>query len=777
MVAQSTSRIKGDVGEKNKHDSAELHVSGEAIYTDDIPEPRGCLHGYILKSPHAHAIIKNIDISACHIPGVHLVLTANDIPGSNDIAPVFGGDPLFAETHIEFSGQSLLAVAAETLEIAYEAAHKAIIEYEILPPVLTTKQSMEKASFVGDPYTMERGDSTKALCQSQNILSRQMHIGGQDHFYLEGQIALAIPEENGSILCWSSTQHPSEMQHLIAKVLGQAENTVTVNVRRMGGGFGGKESQSSWAACIASLMAHKSKRAVKIRFDRDDDMIMTGKRHAFDVDYTVGFNDDGLIQAIEIEHAVRCGMSADLSNAIADRAMFHSDNAYYLNNAKITSYRCKTNTVSDTAFRGFGGPQGMVIIENILDDIAFKLGKDPFEVRMINLYDAQNALSDRSTTHYGMDVEDNILHDLLPELAKNCNYHKRLKEIKTFNDKSPLLKRGIALSPVKFGISFTLTMLNQAGALIHIYKDGSIHLNHGGTEMGQGLHTKISQVVAHEFQVDLTHVRIMATATDKIPNTSATAASSGTDLNGKAAQAAAQTLKKRLVTFASQYYQTPIDDIHFHNNQIHIGTQKFSFKHFISLAYENRISLSSTGFYKTPKIHWNKEDAKGRPFLYFAYGASATEVIIDTLTGEYNILRSDILHDVGSSLNPAIDIGQIEGGYIQGTGWLTSEELCWDEKGNLKTHAPSTYKIPTARDIPDIFNVELYQNSNREDTIHKSKAVGEPPLMHGISSFLAIRHAIASVKSYQIPPKLNTPATPEEVLRTLTALKETTDAS
>jgi xanthine dehydrogenase large subunit len=757
-------RIKGGIGDSLPHDSAELHVTGAATYTDDILEPAGCLHAYILKSPHAHAHIKKIDISACYIPGVHAVLTAEDIPGVNDVAPVFAGDRLFAVKTVLFAGQSVLAVAAESIEIARQAAMKAIVEYEELPAILNVHEALKKKKFVGEPYVMQRGDCDSAIANAEQRLSGALDIGGQNHFYLEGQIALATPLENGEMHCWSSTQHPSEVQHLIAKVLGIAEHNVTVEVRRMGGGFGGKESKASLIACAAALLARKTGRPVKLRLDRDDDMIMTGNRHDLHASYEVGFNDDGVIEGIDITHLINCGMSADLSNAIADRAMFHSDNAYYLKNARITSYRCFTHKVSNTAFRGFGGPQGMLFIEYIIDDIARTLGKDPLTVRKVNLYDPQGKTSKRCMTPYYMKVEDSITDKIFSQLEKTGSYAKRVKEIKAFNAKNKILKKGIALTPVKFGISFTLTLLNQAGALIHVYKDGSIHLNHGGAEMGQGLYTKVAQVVADEFKVGVDRVKITAASTGKVPNTSATAASSGSDLNGRAAQAAARTIKQRLVDFAAGHFKVKKAAIVFKKDGIHIGRKVLSLKELVQLAYANRISLSSTGFYKTPDIHWDRKAAKGRPFFYFSYGAALSEVIVDTLTGEYSVLRCDILHDVGRSINPAIDIGQIEGAFVQGAGWLTSEELWWDAKGIMKTHAPSTYKIPTGRDMPKDFRVQLFDGENQEDTIYRSKAVGEPPLMLGISVFLAIKDAIASVKKQ---PHLNAPATPEEVLKAL----------
>ncbi len=753
-------------GKARPHESAPLHVTGTAVYTDDIVAPAGCLHAYVLKSPHAHAKVLSIDISACYIPGVHAVMTAKDIPGVNEVAPVFTGDPVFAEGEVLYAGQSVLAVAAESIDIARRAAHLAKVEYESLPAILDVHEALKQQKFVGDPYVMKTGDAAAALKSAPHRISGTLDIGGQDHFYLEGQIALATPHENGEVHCWSSTQHPSEVQHLIAKVLAIPDHLVTVEVRRMGGGFGGKESQASLIACVAALLARKTGRAVKFRLDRDDDMIMTGKRHGFHIKYDVGFDAQGRIQAMDMLQLVDCGMSPDLSNAIADRAMFHADNCYYLPHAVVTSYRCFTHKVSNTAFRGFGGPQGMLAIEYVIDDIARHLALAPDAVRRANFYDAMHARKDRAVTHYGMDVEDCIIADIFDRLEKSSAYKSRVAGIEKFNAENPVLKRGIAMTPVKFGISFTLTMLNQAGALVHVYKDGSVQLNHGGTEMGQGLHTKVSQIVADVFGIPFDRVRITATNTSKVPNTSATAASSGTDLNGKAAEAAAHTIRGRLAEFAAQQTgDVPPQDVKFADGMVTAGSKSWLFRELVNLAYMNRISLSANGFYKTPKIFWDRAAAKGRPFFYFAYGAAVSEVVVDTLTGEYKNLRTDILHDVGRSINPAIDIGQIEGGFVQGAGWLTSEELWWDAKGILKTHAPSTYKIPTGRDIPPDFRTALYDGENIEDTVYKSKAVGEPPLMLGISVFLALRDAVARAG---VPmPKLSAPATPEAVLRAL----------
>jgi xanthine dehydrogenase large subunit len=556
---------------------------------------------------------------------------------------------------------------------------------------------------------------------------------------------------------------------MVALVLSVPNNAVTVECRRMGGAFGGKETQGNLFACIAALVAKKTGRAAKIRPDRDDDMVITGKRHDFVADYDVGFDEQGRIQAVDITYAARCGWSADLSGPVTDRALFHADNCYFYDNVQLRSLPLKTNTVSNTAFRGFGGPQGMVAGERLIEEIAYALGKDPLEVRKANFYGE----APRDLTPYHQAVEDNVIGEIVEELERSADYRGRRQAIREQNAKSRVIKRGLALTPVKFGISFTATQYNQAGALVHVYTDGSIHLNHGGTEMGQGLYTKVAQVVAEEFQIDLDQVKITATTTGKVPNTSATAASSGSDLNGKAAQAAARTIKARLVEFAAGHWGVPEAQIEFLPGRVRVGNQEILFRELVWQAYLARVSLSSTGFYKTPKIHWDRASGRGRPFYYFAYGAAASEVAIDTLTGEYKVERVDILHEVGHSLNPALDIGQIEGGFVQGMGWLTTEELWWDAEGRLRTHAPSTYKIPACSDRPRIFNVRLLENvENREDTIFKSKAVGEPPLMLAISVLHALSDAIASTQDYRLCPRLDPPATPEKVLTTIERLKE-----
>ena len=751
------------------HDSAVKHVTGQAVYVDDILEPVGLLHVYFGTSDCAHGRIRRMDLSKVEsYPGVEAVLTAAEIPGLNDISPMHTLDEeILCGGEIQFHGQVLFAVAAIDRETARRAARLAEIDVEALPAVLDIEDALEKKSWVDAPHEMKRGDAAGAIASAEHRLRGEIRTGGQDHFYLEGQAAMSIPQEDGDLLIHSSCQHPSELQHLAAQALGRADNAITVEVRRMGGAFGGKETQAAQWAVITALVADRTGKPARIRLDRDDDMVSTGKRHDFLIRYDVGFDSGGRIEGIELELAARCGMAADLSGPISDRAMFHCDNSYYLPNVRIRSYRCRTNTVSNTALRGFGGPQGMMGIERVVDAIAAELGMDPLDVRRANLYGTE----DRNVTPYHMTIEDNVMPELLADLAERSDYSARRDAIEAHNREKPLLRRGIALTPVKFGISFTTTFLNQAGALVHVYKDGSIHLNHGGTEMGQGLFIKVAQVVAEAFRVSLDRVKISATNTGKVPNTSATAASSGSDMNGMAALDAVEKIKRRLVEFAAGVYGVEPDDVTFDYEQVGIGKESRSFPEFIMEAYLARVPLSATGFYRTPKIHYDRKTASGRPFLYFAYGAAVSEVEVDTLTGEHRILRADLLHDVGRSLNPAIDRGQIEGGFVQGAGWLTSEELWWDDEGALRTHAPSTYKIPTGGDLPDIFNVEIWERGrNAEATIHRSKAVGEPPLMLAISVHSAICHAIAGTSDGRKSPPLDAPATPERVLTCIRGL-------
>jgi xanthine dehydrogenase large subunit len=698
------------------------------------------------------------------VPGVVTVVTAADVPGENNYGSAVHDDPIFAPGLVEYAGAPLFAVAAESYTTARKAARRALVDYEPLPAILDIRAALAAGATVLPSQRLVRGRPLEALEGAPHRLRGTVHVGGQDHFYLEGQIAIAAPQEDGAMLIQSSTQHPSEVQQIVAHALAKHANQITVQCRRMGGGFGGKETQPALIAAAAAVLAYKTGRPVKLRLDRDTDMLMTGKRHDFLADYEVGFDASGRIVAMTVMLASRCGYSADLSGPVNDRAMMHIDNAYFLENVEIISHRCKTHTVSNTAFRGFGGPQGMVVIEQIIDSIARTLGMDPLEVRRRNFY----GTADRNVTHYGQQIEDNIIHSIVDRLVETSDYHERRKRVAQWNEARPLVRRGIALTPVKFGISFTATMFNQAGALIHVYTDGTVLLNHGGTEMGQGLFTKVAQVVARELGLPLAAIRVSTTDTSKVPNTSASAASASADLNGKAAQAAAQTIRGRLMKFASEKFAVPESEINFGDGQVFIGQRQLAFAELVQQAYRARISLSSTGFYRTPKIEYDKSTLRGRPFFYFAYGAAVSEVAVDTLTGETQLLRVDILHDAGSSLNPAIDLGQIEGGFLQGVGWLTSEELWWNTQGELRTHAPSTYKIPTARDWPAQWQVKMLEgHANAEETIYRSKAVGEPPLMLAISTLLAIRDAIAGRGPTPQLPNLVAPATPEAVLRCL----------
>ncbi|MEH6570178.1 MAG: xanthine dehydrogenase molybdopterin binding subunit [Halioglobus sp.] len=763
LTAGSPSTVNGASGKSVRHESAHKHVSGEAVYIDDMPAPINTLHAYVGLSQVARGKILRMDLNKVRAaPGVIEVLTLADVPGHKDIGPVFPGDPLMVEEQVEFWGQVLFAVAATSYEAARKAARLAIVEYEVQDADISIEQGLESESFVRPSHAQQRGDVVSALADAPNTLSGEMQIGGQEQMYLEGQASLCVPQEDGGMLVYTSTQNPSEGQKLVAEVLDIPLNLVTVDMRRMGGGFGGKETNANQWACLAALLARKTGRAVKIRLARADDMSATGKRHHFLIRYQVGFDSQGKLLGLDMDLSGGCGISPDLSDAIVDRAMFHSDNAYFLPTAHIKGHRVKTNTVSNTAFRGFGGPQGMVAIENIMDNIARVVGKDPLEVRKLNFYTEDG---NRNTTHYGQTIEQHIIEPLVARLEHTSDYQRRREELTAFNRDSKILKKGLALTPVKFGISFTVQHLNQAGALVHVYTDGSIQLNHGGTEMGQGLYTKVAQIVASEFHVDIDTVLCTSTRTDKVPNTSPTAASSGTDLNGMAARDAVNKIKKRMISFAAEHFEISPDEVVFGNSRVTCGKQDMSFAEFAQLNYMNRVSLSATGYYKTPKIHYDRETATGRPFFYYAYGAAVSEVIIDSLTGEYKVTRVDICHDVGQSINPVIDIGQVEGAFIQGMGWLTTEELVWGEDGRLQTVNPASYKIPAIGDTPTQFNVELLPDSpNVEATIFHSKAVGEPPLMLGISVWSALRDAVASIGGYQTSPSLDTPATPERVL-------------
>ena len=744
------------------HDSARLHVTGAARYVDDLPVPAGTLHLAFGMSGVAHGRIVAMDLDAVRTaPGVVAVLTAADLPFANDVSPVAHDEPLLAADAVQYLGQPLFLVVAETHLAARKAARLGRAEIAADPPLLEIDAALAADSrFESGPITWQKGDTARALASADRVIEGSIAFGGQEHFYLEGQAALALPAEDGMVI-HSSTQHPTEIQHKVAEALGLPMNAVQVVMRRMGGGFGGKESQGNALAVACAVAARATGKPCKMRYDRDDDMMITGKRHDGRIDYRVALDGAGRITGVDFRQLMRCGWAQDLSLAVADRAMLHADNAYDIPAMRIENHRLKTNTQSATAFRGFGGPQGMLGIERVMDHVAHATGRDPVELRRAQFYPEMGSQSP-GITPYGMPVEDFILGALVDRLSDSADYAGRRKAVADWNAAHRTLKKGLALTPVKFGISFTLTHLNQAGALVHVYQDGSIHLNHGGTEMGQGLHRKVAQVAAAAFGVDPDRVRITATDTGKVPNTSATAASSGADLNGMAVKAACDTIRDRITELLAQEHQSEPRRVHFAGGKVFVGDAEISFAEAVDRAWRARVSLSATGFYATPKITWDRLKGHGRPFYYFAYGAALTEVAVDTLTGENRILAAHILHDCGQSLNPALDIGQIEGGYVQGAGWLTTEELVWDDTGRLRTHAPSTYKIPACSDRPRVFEVALWDGENREETIYRSKAVGEPPFMLGISAFLALSDACAACGPNY--PALDAPATPERVL-------------
>ena len=759
------------VGSSAPHESASAQVSGAAPYIDDLPEVRGTLHAAPILSSVAHGKILGLNTAAAlALPGVSAIVLESDVPGDPMLAAFAGDEPVFATDTVQHIGQVIGLVVADSAMLARRAARLVKVTIDPLPAVLNVRDALAAQSYVLPPVTVKRGDAALALARAPHTLSGTLEVGGQEHFYLEGQIAYALPQEQNQWLIYSSTQHPGEVQHWVAHALGLDNHAVRVECRRLGGGFGGKETQASHLAVWAAVAATKVKRPVKLRLDRDDDFLITGKRHPFSYDYTAGFDATGRLCGLQLMMAAHCGFSADLSGPVADRAIFHADNAYYLQDVAITSYRCKLNTQSHTAFRGFGGPQGMIVTEVILGDIARHLGLDALAVRLRNLYgdeptDAQT-VARRDTTHYGMQVEGNILQPILSKLEQSAQYQQRLEAISLWNARHSTLQRGIAITPVKFGISFTATLFNQAGALVHVYLDGSVQVNHGGVEMGQGLNTKVAQIVADELGVPLHKVLATASDTSKIPNASATAASAGTDLNGRAAQFAARHVRDNLAAFVGGLDGVGAGAVTFQAGQVFTPKTTRNFDEVVKLAYANRIQLWSDGFYRTPKIHYNKTTLTGRPFFYFAYGAACTEVAIDTLTGESKVLRVDILHDVGRSINPGLDVGQIEGGFVQGMGWLTTEELVWNDAGLLTTHAPSTYKIPTAGDVPAHFKVALWDAPNTEDNVGGSKAVGEPPLMLAISVFEALRDAVARARG-DAHVVLSAPATPEQLLKAL----------
>jgi xanthine dehydrogenase large subunit len=793
------------MGKALPHDAAPLHVTGQARYIDDISFPANALHLAFGLSSVAHGEITGMDLSAVRAaPGVVVVLSAEDLPDMPDCSPSAHDEPLLAVGTVHYVGQPVFLVVAESHLAARKAARLGKISYRELSALLTVDDALAANSrFEQGPVVWAKGDAARAIEKAPRVVEGSFEVGGQEHFYLEGQVAAAVPQEGADMVVHSSTQHPTEVQHKVAHALHLPMSSVRVEVRRMGGGFGGKESQGNALAIACAVAARATGRPCRMRYDRDDDMVITGKRHDLRIKYRAGVDDEGRILGLEFTHLLRCGWSQDLSLPVADRAMLHSDNCYHLQHVRIESHRLKTNTCSATAYRGFGGPQGMVGIERVMDHVAFVVGREPLEVRKANFYRGMATpggasppgppedisgrrmkevdLTSRGaaapvgshdlpadgrvqTTPYHMPVEDFIGHELVAELERTSDYRARKAAISEWNAKSPMLKRGIALTPVKFGISFTLTWLNQAGALVHVYQDGSIALNHGGTEMGQGLFQKVAQVTASVFGVDTTLVKITATDTGKVPNTSATAASSGSDLNGMAAKVAAETIRGRLAEFIAEKHQVKPSTVKFVDGTVKVAGEVYDWARVVAWAYQARVSLSSTGYYATPKIIWDRVKGTGRPFFYFAYGAAVTEVVIDRLTGENRILRADLLHDTGTSLNPALDIGQVEGAYVQGAGWLTTEELVWDGKGRLATHAPSTYKIPACSDRPDVFNVALWGKPNWEDAVGKSKAVGEPPFMLGISALYALSDAIAACGDGSVYPALDAPATAERVL-------------
>ena len=779
LAARSNLADGASVGLALAHDSAARHVRGTAAYIDDLPEPAGTVHVAPGGAGAARGAIRSLDLEAVReCPGVLAVLTAADIPGANDCSPAFGDDPILAAGEVLFHGQVVFAVVAETRDAARHAVRLARIDVDSVAPRVTVDDGLADGAEVLAPYELRRGEPAPAIAAAAHRLEGRLRIGGQEHFYLEGQAALAVPGEDDEMRVHSSTQHPSEVQNLVAHMLGVPGAAVVCECRRMGGAFGGKESQAAQWACLAALAAHVTGRPAKVRLDRDDDMTMTGKRHDFRVDWRCGFDREGVLEGVDVELAGRCGYSADLSLGVNDRAMFHADNAYHYPAARIHSRRVRTDTVSNTAFRGFGGPQGTLFAERMMDAVAITLGLDPLVVRKRNLY-----APGRDVTPYGMRVDDHAVNRIVRRLERTSGYAARRRAIARFNagakragragraGRGATLRKGIALTPVKFGIAFTLKQLNQAGALVNVFTDGSVQVNHGGTEMGQGLYIKVAQVVAEELGVGIGRVRVTATRTDKVPNTAPTAASSGSDLNGMAARRAARTIRRRLAGLAARLFQVREADVAFRGGMVRVGERAIPFERLTQLAFTERVSLSSTGYYATPKITWDRDTASGRPFLYFAGGAACSEVTVDIETGEMRVDRVDILHDAGRSLNPAIDMGQIEGGFVQGMGWLTTEELVFGEDGRLLTHAPSTYKIPTCSDVPADFRVELYEpGRNREPTIHRSKAVGEPPLLLAISVFSAITDALASLAPGRVPP-LDAPATPEAILRAADAMR------
>jgi xanthine dehydrogenase large subunit len=751
------------------HESAHLHVTGSATFTDDMPELAGTLYAALIKSPVAHGelIGDGIDREAIlKEHGVVAVYTAKDIPGENNCGPIVHDDPFLAVGKVEFIGQVVAVVVAREMLYAREAAHKAKVMVKELPPILTIDEAMAAQSFVMPAKGITRGNASQAIANAPRKVKGSTETGQQEQFYMEGQITYAVPREDGQLTLYSSTQHPDGNQREAAAALNLSTNDVEVICRRMGGGFGGKEGNASIFSQSAALAAFKLQRPVKLRVNRDDDMMITGKRHDFRIDYEVGYDDEGRILGADITLLSRCGYSTDYSGPVNDRACLHIDNCYYIPNLKLISHRCKTNTQSATAFRGFGGPQGMFGIETIIEQIANDIGKDPLDVRMLNIYKDPAVSGNPATmvTQYGQTIADWVGDKVIDQVASEAKYRERRDSVNAFNKVNKRRKRGLALVPLKFGISFTATMLNQGGALLNIYMDGSVSVNHGGTEMGQGLNTKMAQVCADGLGIDLSYVRVTGTDTQKVPNASATSASSGADINGAAIMNATAQMRARLAPVAANMLGCKDTEVNFANSMAHGGGKSVEWTAVAKQAWMDRVGLSVAGFYMTPEIKYDFATLTGHAFYYYCYGASVSEVEIDTRTGEWWLKAVDIVHDAGKSINPAIDKGQIEGGYVQGMGWLTMEECIWDKKGKFLTHGPSTYKIPVAGDIPEHFNVTLFDGSNLKPTPFNSKAVGEPPLMLALSTFFALRDAVSASADHQTVVHMSAPATPEKIL-------------
>ena len=751
------------------HESAHLHVTGSATFTDDMPELAGTLYAALIMSPVAHGELIGDGIDRDAIlkeHGVVAVYTAKDIPGENNCGPIVHDDPFLAVGKVEFLGQAVAVVVAREMLYAREAAHKAKVLVKELPPILTIDEAMAAQSFVMPAKGITRGNASEAIAKAPRKVKGSTETGQQEQFYMEGQITYAVPREDGQLTLYSSTQHPDGNQREAAAALNLSTNDVEVICRRMGGGFGGKEGNASIFSQSAALAAFKLQKPVKLRVNRDDDMMITGKRHDFRIDYEVGYDDEGRILGADITLLSRCGYSTDYSGPVNDRACLHIDNCYFIPNLKLISHRCKTNTQSATAFRGFGGPQGMFGIETIIEQIANDIGKDPLDVRMLNIYQDPAVSGNPATmvTQYGQTIADWVGDKVITQVAAEAKYRERRNSVNAFNKVNKRRKRGLALVPLKFGISFTATMLNQGGALLNIYMDGSVSVNHGGTEMGQGLNTKMAQVCADGLGIDLSYVRVTGTDTQKVPNASATSASSGADINGAAIMNATAQMRARLAPVAANMLGCKDTDVNFANNMAHGGGKSVEWTAVAKQAWMDRVGLSVAGFYMTPEIKYDFLTLTGHAFYYYCYGASVSEVEIDTRTGEYWVKAVDIVHDAGKSINPAIDKGQIEGGYVQGMGWLTMEECIWDKKGKFLTHGPSTYKIPVAGDIPEHFNVTLFDGSNLKPTPFNSKAVGEPPLMLALSTFFALRDAVSASADHQTVVHMSAPATPEKIL-------------